>query len=140
MFFTFFVFIFTFFQFTARVYLQWNSVSKKSKFPNNYISSYFLSNNPFLTKKVIFATGGCGWGGTSIVGFVVFTTLLYLRRIPQGVQHRLQHFGTLLKMSIFSIFLWMVGIDRSKGKKQKIKIDFFRNFYFLGVFFNFEIF
>ena len=44
----------------------------------------------------------------------------------------------LLKMAIFSLFLWIVGIDRSKKKEQKMQSDFFRNFEFLGVFLSFK--
>ena len=47
--------------------------------------------------------------------------------------------GPLLEMAIFSLFLWIVGIDRSKKMEQKMQSDFFRNFEFLGVFLSFEI-
>ena len=46
--------------------------------------------------------------------------------------------GPLPKMAIFSLFLWIVRINRSKKNKQKMQSDFFRNFEFLGVFWSFK--
>ena len=32
------------------------------------------------------------------------------------------------KLPLFHFFLWMIGIDRSREKKQKMQSDFLKNF------------
>ena len=128
MFFTFFVFIFTFFQFTARVYLQWNSVSKKLKFPNNYISSYFLSNNPFWQKRSFLLQGDAGGGGHQSSG---------LWCLPHSYTYEEFHRVSNTDCNIlvpsskcpFSQFFcgWLESIDQ-RERNKKLKLTFFEIF------------